>query len=210
MDYNARDAKIQDVIDFDNIETSEEEIFKYLYGILSDIGLQDNTYILFDDETLTMNAYKTLPMGLIMNDDSDYSCVFKPKPGSTAVHIANIEKSYYLSIFDVNLQNLMKYTETMVKLLRKGVFTSDIITNDKHYYRSTHLYYDINIDKSSIKSFVSLKPGLRASVIKLDFKYTFSFKEEEPLVTIERFRIESQESDEINYVYVPTDYELAE
>lgn len=201
MNPTTRDAKINQVFDFENKHVPEEEIYDFLYFCTSKIGLEDDTYVVFDNETLSPRVYSKLPFALIQGTEVIYDTSFQ-RDGNGGVYIANLMQPFMITFVNVDIKNLLETRDAFIKTLRMGGFSSKIYEPKDSFYRKVP-YYRIDIERSAVVSLQHVKQDLRAVVIKIVVYYGLSYTVDEEPFTIEQFRIESDESSEINYVYVP-------
>lgn len=188
------DIKLNNIFDLTQTPaTLEEEIYRNIYDVVTELGYDDKSYIIYDDESLTKDSYRpdNLPFCLIEAGEIEYDNIFRKHLDS--IDIAVARQPFYVGFFDNELLQLLATRLNFIKALRKSGFNSVI---------SDNIYFTREIVSSGLYSFQEIQRQLRDIVFKLVFSYKIKYNNEESLLTVDKALIGSNEYSEINYVEV--------
>jgi len=195
------DIKLQNIFDFTVPETHEEEILKYIYSKLSELGFTETSYFLIDDEGVSIQTYKAdmLPFATVENDNSVFTKIGNKK--TEWREVVKVNQSFIVRFFSNDIRQLFTIRENFLRSLVDFGFMSEI-SNDK-----AENYFFLDIEAGGLFSYQNIFKirQLRALAFKLNFKYRILKEDTEPIIIVDVARINSDQHSDFDYAVVEKD-----
>lgn len=170
--------KLSDIIT--NVETSEQEIYKYIYDKLNETELNDRIYLLFGD-SISETTYKDTPFIWVEGMENVYENSFTKKPFGK--ELAFCTKTIFISYFDKDINNIFVKSEQILKNFKECGFRSAL---------DRKVFYKFEFVKSNILSFTSKLRDLKCNVLEISYMYPILYNDQFEEVGDYRFEVDTR------------------
>ena len=190
---NIENMKLKSLIDLTDIQTYEQEIFKYLFNKIVEAGFsEEKIYVNFEYDKIDLALYNNdmLPFSLVESGEVKYDNYFKKR--IDGVDIGKASQSFFVGFYHNDLNFLQILRQSFLCAFKKSGFNSALMPKKD--------WVNLNIDLSVVISREDIQRNLKSLIFKIDFDYNIFCQSDEEILYVEYIKLESEKQSEINYV----------